>query len=85
MAELVLFEQRDHVVIITLNRPESRNALTGPEMTGAFEMGAMERISSDKSVHVAILTGAGTAFSSGGNVVRDGRNQSGRAELCSGP
>ena len=67
MAEALKYEQQEHVVILTLNDPERRNALTGEEMFSAFER-AVERINGDLGVRAAVLTGAGTAFCSGGNV-----------------
>ena len=66
-ASPILYEQRDHIAILTLNRPETRNALTGDAMFEAFET-AFERIDADLSVRAAVLTGAGSAFCSGGNI-----------------
>jgi 2-(1,2-epoxy-1,2-dihydrophenyl)acetyl-CoA isomerase len=63
----LLWEQSGHVVTLTLNRPEKRNALTGQKMFAAFEE-AFERLNADLSVRVAILTGAGKAFCAGGDV-----------------
>jgi enoyl-CoA hydratase/carnithine racemase len=60
-------EQRDRTIILTMDRPETRNALTGS--TAVEEMiAACDRINADSSVSVAILTGAGPAFSAGGNI-----------------
>jgi enoyl-CoA hydratase/carnithine racemase len=50
-----------------MNAPEVRNALTGNTAVDEFEA-ACARINDDPSVRVMILTGAGTVFSSGGNV-----------------
>jgi enoyl-CoA hydratase/carnithine racemase len=69
MTEPVLLEQRGHIAIITLNRPEMRNALSSQEMIDGI-VAAFDTIQRDKSVHVAILTGAGSAFSSGGDIKR---------------
>ncbi len=63
----ILVERRGHVVLLTLNRPETRNALSGEAMFAAFET-IFEQLDADLSVRAAILTGAGSAFSSGGNV-----------------
>jgi enoyl-CoA hydratase/carnithine racemase len=63
----LLFEQDAHVVTLTLNRPETRNPISEPEMIEAFE-DAVVRINADNSVRAVILTGSGSAFSSGGNV-----------------
>ena len=67
MTDLVLFEQEGHVALITLNQPELRNAISDATVIDAL-VGIIERIDGDMSVRAAILTGAGTAFSSGGNV-----------------
>ena len=67
MTDPLLYEQKDHVVTLTLNRHDTRNAISSDEMVDAI-VGACERINGDSSVRVAIITGAGSAFSSGGNV-----------------
>ena len=63
----LLYEQNGAIVTLTLNRPETRNPISEPEMIDAFEV-AVHRINADHSVRAVILTGAGSAFSSGGNV-----------------
>lgn len=67
MSELLQYQQDGHVVTLTLNHPERRNPLTGNGMVDAL-LAALDRIHRDSSVRAVILTGAGTAFSSGGNV-----------------
>jgi enoyl-CoA hydratase/carnithine racemase len=67
MSEFVIYEQAGHIVTLTLNMPESRNPISGKEMIDALE-NALQRIDDDDSVRVAILTGAGKAFSSGGDL-----------------
>lgn len=67
MHEVLKYDQEGHVVILTLNDPSTRNALTGEPIFAAIEH-AVERMNADLNVRVAILTGAGTAFCSGGNV-----------------
>lgn len=67
MTDKLLFEQDGHVVTLTLNMPEARNPLTDHDLCDAI-VAAMARIAADQSVRVAILTGAGKAFSSGGNL-----------------
>jgi len=61
------YEQAGAVVTLTMNQPEARNALTGNTAVAEF-VAATERIATDMSVRVVILTGAGPVFSSGGNV-----------------
>lgn len=63
----ILFEQRGAVAWLTLNRPATRNALSGEELFAAFES-LFERLNEDLSIRAAVLTGAGSAFCSGGNV-----------------
>jgi enoyl-CoA hydratase/carnithine racemase len=67
LSDILLYEQSDGIATITINRPEIRNAISDPEMIDAL-IAAADRINADRSVRVAILTGAGSAFSSGGNV-----------------
>lgn len=67
MSDPVLYQQDGHIVTLTLNRHETRNAISSDEMVDAIEA-ACHRINADSSVRVAIITGAGSAFSSGGNV-----------------
>jgi enoyl-CoA hydratase/carnithine racemase len=67
MNDPILVERRGHVALLTLNRPDTRNALSGEAMFAAFEQTFAE-LNADMGVRVAILTGAGTAFCSGGNV-----------------
>src|ERR1700761_8459221 len=60
-------ETRGHVAILTLNRPESRNAL-GAAGDGDAIAAVCERINADNKVRCVVLTGAGSAFSAGGDV-----------------
>jgi enoyl-CoA hydratase/carnithine racemase len=57
---------REGVAVITLNRPEARNAMS-PDLTAALRTQIKER-SEDESVGALLITGAGTAFCSGGDV-----------------
>ena len=75
MSDPLLYEQSGHVVTLTLNRHETRNAISEDEMVDAI-VAACDRINGDASVRVAIITGAGSAFSSGGNV-KDMRDKKG--------
>ncbi|MCU0574382.1 MAG: crotonase/enoyl-CoA hydratase family protein [Syntrophobacteraceae bacterium] len=65
--EQILLERSGPIAILTLNRPDLRNALTDPDMIGEIEA-ACRMVQDDPSVSVLILTGAGSAFSAGGNV-----------------
>ena len=67
MPDLVLTERDGGILTVTLNQPEKRNPISALDMVDAL-CGAMEAADADMSVRVVILTGAGTAFSSGGDV-----------------
>jgi enoyl-CoA hydratase/carnithine racemase len=64
---VLLFEKSGPVVTLTINRVETRNSL-GEEGDGELFAEAAARINADREVRCAILTGAGPAFSAGGNV-----------------
>jgi len=68
MSDAVLFDARDDgVAIITINRPEQRNALGKEVRDGLFA--AWDRFERDPALRVAILTGAGEkAFCAGGDL-----------------
>jgi enoyl-CoA hydratase/carnithine racemase len=61
------FEQQDTIAILTLNRPDVRNTITEPAMIEEI-LDALLRVQEDETFTVMILTGAGSAFSAGGNV-----------------
>jgi enoyl-CoA hydratase/carnithine racemase len=68
VSELVLYEaDGEGVVTLTLNRPESRNPISDQAMVDAL-LATLERLDNDPAARVAILTGAGKGFSSGGNI-----------------
>jgi enoyl-CoA hydratase len=68
MSDAVLFEARpDGIAIITLNRPDARNALGKEIRAGLYA--AWERFENDPALRVGILTGAGDkAFCAGGDL-----------------
>ena len=67
MANFLIYQQDGAIVTLTMNQPEMRNPLTGNTAIPEF-VAACERITADAAVRVVIVTGAGSAFSSGGNV-----------------
>jgi 2-(1,2-epoxy-1,2-dihydrophenyl)acetyl-CoA isomerase len=77
MTDFVLFSREDAVVTLTLNRPDERNALSTQAQWDEL-VDCCARVRADESVKVVILTGAGTAFSAGGNV-KDMRDKKGIA------
>ncbi len=64
MAHEILVEQRGHVTLITINRPEARNAMNRAAAIGLSD--ALDAAEADDNVWVVVLTGAGDkAFSAG--------------------
>jgi enoyl-CoA hydratase len=63
MADAVLTETGDGIAVITINRPEARNAVNG-EVARAMAA-AIDEFEADGDVRVLIVTGAGGTFSAG--------------------
>jgi enoyl-CoA hydratase len=63
MSDAVLTEEDDGVLVITINRPEARNAVNGAVAEGIAA--ALDELDSRKDLAVGILTGAGGTFSAG--------------------
>src|SRR4249919_2508174 len=61
-----LVELVDHTLVVTMNRPEARNALSGEML--AILADAWERANTDDDVRVVILTGAGGYFCAGADL-----------------
>ena len=72
---------RDRVAIITLNRPEARNALSD-HLTPALRT-MIRTCGEDPNVGVLLITGAGTAFCAGGDVKGMGANRSAAKQAMS--
>ncbi len=66
----------DHVAVLTLNRPEARNALSD-NLTPALRR-QVAAIHDDRSIRAVVLTGSGTAFCAGGDVKGMGSGQTKR-------
>jgi 2-(1,2-epoxy-1,2-dihydrophenyl)acetyl-CoA isomerase len=64
--ETILYERRNYIALITLNRPEKLNAWN-PRMETEF-MDAVQRATDDHAVRVIVVTGAGRAFCAGGDI-----------------
>jgi len=78
--EAVLVEQRDRILVITINRPQAKNAVNAAVSRALAD--AMDRLDDDPGLSVGVLTGAGgsfcagmdlKAFARGENVVVEGR------------
>ena len=63
MADAVLVTVDDGIAVITINRPEARNAVNGDVARGLAA--AIEELDAAKDVRVLILTGAGGTFCAG--------------------
>ena len=66
MTDAIVCEQQGPVAVLTLNRPQARNAIDDP-MRETLRA-ELERLSADGETRVIVLTGAGTAFSAGGDI-----------------
>lgn len=67
MTDLLLREENDGVLTLTLNQPTLRNPISETPTIEAL-VAAIEAADADINVRVVILTGAGSAFSTGGNI-----------------
>ncbi|WP_333891055.1 crotonase/enoyl-CoA hydratase family protein [Mycolicibacterium gadium] len=63
MSDEILTERRGRVLVITINRPEARNAVNLAVSQGLAD--AVDELDADKDLSVAVLTGAGGNFCSG--------------------
>jgi len=62
----VLYEVKDNIAVLTINRPEALNALNTDVLSDLSE--AVSRAKSDDSVYVLIITGAGKSFVAGADI-----------------
>ncbi|MEL6664044.1 MAG: crotonase/enoyl-CoA hydratase family protein [Pseudomonadota bacterium] len=67
MSDVILLEKQGPIATITLNRPDKLNPL-GQAGDGEAVRAVCQEIEADSSIRCAILTGAGRAFSAGGDV-----------------
>jgi enoyl-CoA hydratase/carnithine racemase len=78
---IVEYEQRGRISIITMNRPERRNAMSRDLMLGLAE--SWQRFAGDPGAQIAILTGTGNTFCSGMDIKE--RHASGEVGLGEPP
>jgi len=64
--QLVLTERRGHILIVTLNRPEARNACNLAVAQGVSA--AMDLLDAEDALFVGVITGAGGNFSAGADL-----------------
>ena len=74
----VIVEKDGHVLTVTLNRPEKRNAINCEAMCRLYD--AWQQLDSDDDLRVAILTGKGTTFCAGMDLSEIGKMGSGKPE-----
>lgn len=74
MADLLETKQ-DGVAILTMNRPDARNALSQPMLAALNE--ALPRLAADPDVGCVVITGSGGAFCAGGDVKGFASNEGG--------
>ncbi|MCU1368609.1 MAG: paaG [Ilumatobacteraceae bacterium] len=74
----VLFEAIGDVAVVTINRPEIRNAVDGP--TAALLADAFRRFDADDHLSVAVLTGAGGTFCAGADLKAISSGQGNRVD-----
>ncbi len=63
----ILFQKNNHIATLTLNQPKLRNSISEIEVVEEF-IDALEQVNLDPQLRCLIITGAGSAFSSGGNI-----------------
>src|SRR5687768_9908765 len=63
---MVDYEVRGRVALLTINRPEARNAVNGAVASGMEE--AIDRLEADDEVWVGVVTGTGPVFSAGADL-----------------
>jgi len=68
--ETLLFERRDHVAYVTLNRPERLNALSAALVREL--RAAADGIAADRDIRSVLLGASGRAFCSGADLMQDG-------------
>ena len=66
MTKSVLYEEKGNICLITLNREDTRNALS-PDIINEL-VKILEDVDNNENISCAVLTGAGKSFSSGGNL-----------------
>ena len=71
----VIVEQEGAVLVVTLNRPEKKNAVNSEVMCRLYD--AWVRLDQDDEIRVAILTGRGDTFCAGMDLAEIGRLRSG--------
>jgi len=77
-----IVEREGHILIVTMNRPEARNALSGEMMQIMSQ--AWDEVNANPDIRVAILTGAGGHFCAGADLKAMTQSHPGDAGMSSG-
>ena len=77
-SEDLLFEVKDHIARITLNRPAQRNAMTADMRERLSEH--LQQISDDPDIRVGVITGAGGVFCAGADLKQRAASGGARSE-----
>ncbi len=80
MSDFVLVHRADAIATLTLNRPEKLNALNYALIDRLLAL--FDAIEVDPTIGAVILTGAGRAFSAGGDIVEFSRSVAGGVDLA---
>ena len=80
---VLLFEKRDGIATLTLNRPAARNAITNAMFLDMERI--LVEIAADEEVRVVVLTGAGTGFSAGADLKPVSKEERRRTQASSFP
>ena len=67
MPTFLNIQENNSIVTLTMNEPDTRNALTGNTAADEF-VAACDHIDSNKHIKAVIITGNGPVFSAGGNL-----------------
>jgi enoyl-CoA hydratase len=79
---MVDYEQRGRVAVLTIRRPEARNAVNGDVARGIEE--GIDRLEADDDVWVGIITGDGPVFSAGADLKAIASGQAGELQTKKG-
>jgi enoyl-CoA hydratase len=74
-AGMIEYETQDHMAVITINRPEARNAVNGDVAAGIES--AIDRMEDDSEIWVGILAGKGPVFCAGADLKAISSGQAG--------
>src|SRR3954451_14825840 len=78
--QAILTEDRDGILVITINRPDARNAVNGDVANGMAA--ALDRLDAEDDLRVGVVTGAGGYFSAGMDLQAFMQGQSPSAAAC---